>query len=208
MTHSQNTDEEIEHVKQLLFSDTPELAFKILTNWDKDHVSQHFEMFCPMFPLLCLEHLPYLLDGYDQLNFESRQLTNVPVQVGELKHLRTLILRDNSLSSLPTELWQLGTLVNLDLGANLFEDFPAVLGQLTNLRTLNLEANDIAVLPPAIGKLTCLISLDLNDNKLTSLPKEIQQLTQLQQLELINNPLPKQTIEQLHTWLPNCDIKC
>lgn len=198
--------EDIVHIKQLLFSDTPELAFKILTNWDKDVVRQHFEMFCPMFPLLCLEHLPYLLDGYDQLNFESRQLTSVPAQIDEIKSLRTLILNDNKLSTLPQELGLLSGLVNLDLSINSFEEFPMVLGQLTNLYTLNLEGNKISTLPPEIGQLTRLISLNLNDNKIAKFPEEIQQLTNLQRLELMDNPLSKQTIEQLHTWLPNCDI--
>lgn len=201
-----NTLEDVSHIKQLLFSDTPELAFKMLTNWNKDTVNQHFAMECSMFPLLCLQHLPFLLDGYDKLNFEGKQLSTLPPQIGEVKHLRTLILSNNSLSVLPDKLGCLKTLVNLDLGTNLLKKFPGVLGQLTNLYTLRLEGNEISSLPPIIGSLARLISLNLNDNKITSFPEEFKQLTHLKQLEIINNPLPKSEIEKVQEWLPDCEV--
>ena len=200
------TEKDIDHVKQLVFSDTPELAFKMLTNWDKTLVSRHFEIECAMFPFLCLQYLPFLLDGFDKFNLEDRRLTALPPQIGELKYLKTLILHDNMLRKLPGEISRLKHLSHLDLGFNFFEEFPPQLGELTNLYVLTLEHNKLTSLLPAIGSLTNLISLDLSDNQITRFPEEIKQLTRLQSLEVINNPLPKSEIEKLKTWLPNCEI--
>lgn len=201
------TAKDIEYVKELIFSDTPELAYEMLTNWDKTLVKDHFRIESGMFPFLCLQHLPFLLEGCDKLNLESRRLVTVPTHIGKLQYLRTLLLRGNKLRSLPTEVVQLTHLSHLDLSHNLFEAFPREICELKNLYTLNLEHNELKRIPAGIGHLTKLISLDLNDNQIIYLPEEMRQLTQLKSLEIIHNPIPPSEIVKLKRWLPGCDIR-
>ncbi|OJJ23460.1 hypothetical protein BKI52_03605 [marine bacterium AO1-C] len=201
------TEKDIDHIKQLIFSDTPELAFEMISGWDKTLIRQHFEIECTLFPLLCLQYFPFLLEGYAKFNLEARQIQALPPQVGELKFLDHLMLQDNMLSDLPEELGQIEYLKHLNLSFNCFEVFPEVIGALKNLRTLNMEHNDLGNISDSIGNLRQLISLDLNDNKIAHLPETMANLTQLKSLEIINNPIPEEEINQLRTQLPNCEIR-
>lgn len=200
------TEKDIDHIKQLIFSDTPELAFEMISGWDKTLIRQHFEIECTLFPLLCLQYFPFLMEGYAKFNLEARQIKTLPPQIGELKFLDNLVLQDNMLSELPEELGQIEHLTHLNLSFNFFELFPEVVGELKNLRTLNMEHNDLTNILPNIGNLTNLITLNLNDNKISHLPSEMARLTQLKSLEIINNPIPVEEITQLKDQLPNCEI--
>ena len=201
------TEKDIDHIKQLIFSDTPELAFEMISGWDKSLIRQHLEIECTLFPLLCLQYFPFLLEGYAKFNLEARQIKALPAQIGELKFLDHLMLQDNTLDELPEELGQIEYLKHLNLSFNYFEIFPEVIAMLKNLRTLNMEHNDLSNISDNIGHLTQLVSLNLNDNKITHLPDSMMNLSQLKSLEIMNNPIPEEEVGLLKTRLPHCDIQ-
>ena len=96
----------------------------------------------------------------------NNQLTQLPVEIGQLTQFTLLYLSNNKLTQLPVEI-----------------------GQLTRLTTLNLSYNKLNQLPVEIRQLTRLTTLNLSYNKLTQLPVEIGHLTQLTELYLGNNPI-------------------
>jgi internalin A len=121
------------------------------------------------------------------LDLRSNQLTVLPESIEQLTNLTSLDLSDNQLTALPESIEQLTNLTSLDLSDNQLTALPESIGQLTNLTFLNLSGNQLTALPESIGQLTNLTSLNLSDNQLTALPESIGQLTNLKFLQLLNN---------------------
>lgn len=124
-----------------------------------------------------------------RLLLDSKNLTILPLEIGQLTSLTALVLRNNQLTNVPVEIGQLTSLTDLGLQKNQLTDLPVEIGQLTNLTDLRLEDNQLTGLPVEIGQLTSLTYLDLSRNQLNSLPVEIGQLTSLTTLGLLNNQL-------------------
>ena len=77
---------------------------------------------------------------------------DIPVEIGYLTNLRTLILNNNQLTG----------------------EIPLEIGNLTNLTDFRIYNNQLTgEIPSEIGNLTNLTLLYLNNNKLTSLPESI-----------------------------------
>ena len=125
--------------------------------------------------------------GYNQLS------GSIPPELGNLTHLKWLILFDNQLTgSIPPELGNLTHLKWLILFDNqLTGSIPPELGNLTHLEWLDLDDNQLSgSIPPELGNLTHLESLGLDDNQLTgSIPPELGNLTHLKWLDLARNQL-------------------
>src|SRR5258706_5745637 len=77
-----------------------------------------------------------LSSGFSRLRLET--LTELPESLGQLTHLRSLIIAGSSLTSLPEWLCQLRQLQKLDLEENELTALPESLCQLTHLRWLDL----------------------------------------------------------------------
>ncbi|CAN1755051.1 Serine/threonine-protein kinase BRI1-like 2 [Linum perenne] len=150
------------------------------------------------------------LGRVSSLELTSASLSGeIPPQLGELTHLRTLKLGLNSLTgNLPPEIGNLTSLVTLDLSGNGLEGkLPVEIGKLTRLKFLDLNSNffsgqipgeifnnfreltsvDISnnslsgEIPPEIGNLTNLIELYIGTNSFSGgIPPEIGSLTRLQ----------------------------
>ncbi|CAN1180599.1 Leucine-rich repeat receptor protein kinase EMS1 [Linum perenne] len=150
------------------------------------------------------------LGRVSSLELTSASLSGeIPPQLGELTHLRTLKLGFNSLTgNLPPEIGNLTSLVTLDLSGNGLEGkLPVEIGKLTRLKFLDLNSNffsgeipgeifnnfreltsvDISnnslsgEIPPEIGNLTNLIELYIGTNSFSGgIPPEIGSLTRLQ----------------------------
>src|SRR5258708_30830560 len=75
------------------------------------------------------------------LNLSGLNLSQVPVELGQLTNLQELYLNSNQLSQVPVELGQLTNLQELDLNNNQLSQVPVELGQLTNLQQLYLSSN-------------------------------------------------------------------
>ena len=129
------------------------------------------------------------------LNLSYNNLTQLPVEIGQLTQLTILNLSNNKLTHLPVEIWQLTQLTSLLLTTNNLTKLPVEIGQLTRLTKLDLQDNELTQLPVEIGQLIRLTTLYLSNNKLTKLPVEIGQLKQLTKLYLSNNKLTKLPVE-------------
>ncbi|PRX57513.1 leucine-rich repeat domain-containing protein [Flagellimonas meridianipacifica] len=124
-----------------------------------------------------------------ELRLNSRDISFLPPEIGQLSELIILDLEDNSLPTLPVEIWQIFNLRELDLTAIGLSALPPEIGQLENLTTLSLSLNNLVDLPPEIGNLSNLRELFVTTNNLPDLPPEIGQLSSLMGLYLSDNEL-------------------
>ncbi len=125
----------------------------------------------------------------------------LPVELGDLEYLTTLILGINSISgAIPKELGNLTRLTQLNLEDNSLDgDLPAEIGQLERLTSLRLANNQLAGrIPPELGNLERLTALDLSGNRFSGgLPQELGELTQLTILLLGENFLAGEIPDEL-----------
>ena len=138
-------------------------------------------------------------EQWEELDLSGTNLTELPPEIGNLGHLKRLILGKwdeenkvsvrNQLTTLPEELWQLQQLEKLDLSFNQFTALPEAIATLTNLITLYLSGNHLTVLPEAIATLINLTSLDLSNNQFKAVPEAIATLINLTSLNLSRNQL-------------------
>ena len=128
------------------------------------------------------------LKGIKRLTL-SENLTTFPMEILTLSDtLEILDLSHNQLSTLPKEIAQLKHLKIAFFSNNLFEEVPDVFRESENLYMLGFKSNQIErfdedILPPSISWLI------LTDNKLKSLPNSIGVLTKLQKCALSGNQL-------------------
>ena len=81
-----------------------------------------------------------LLDLSICTNFTD-PLQEIPEDIGKLKNLETLNLKENNLRGLPDSLWTLSNLRELDLSLNRFSTISDEVLQLQQLKKLNLKFN-------------------------------------------------------------------
>ena len=129
------------------------------------------------------------------LNLEENNLTGrIPVELGNLSDLTTLMLAWNQLSgSAPSELGNLTNLTTLTLSYNqLTGSIPPELGNLSNLTLLHFSDNKLSgPIPPELGNLSNLNYLYLQMNHTLSgpIPPELGNLSNLTTLFLSESQL-------------------
>ena len=156
-------------------------------------------------------------EGWQELDLSGQELTELPVEIGKLKQLESLILgkkiegyeyvgnrnlakvSGNNLKTLPLELLGLPNLRKLDISGNPLESIPDVVTQILHLEELILIRVELTEIPDAIAKLTNLTQLDLRYNQITQIPEAIAKLTNLTQLDLRYNQITQipEAIENL-----------
>jgi internalin A len=124
-----------------------------------------------------------------ELNLSGLELTEVPLEIGQLVNLRELDLSGNQISIIPDEIGQLTNLEHLDLRNNQIVIIPEAIGQLVNLQRLYLTYNKISVVPKVIGQLVNLQRLALRNNQISVIPEVIGQLVSLQRLSFSRNQI-------------------
>jgi len=132
-----------------------------------------------------LKSLPYLT----HLDLSDFNLKTIPLQIKELKNLRELYLRNDSLSSGYNILAPLN-LEKLDISKNQLKSIPKDLAALSQLKHLNLSENSIE--NGGTSQLSFLKNLEwlsLGSNSFTNIPNEIQALTNLIHLDLSRNEI-------------------
>ncbi|CAN1755053.1 Leucine-rich repeat receptor protein kinase EMS1 [Linum perenne] len=134
------------------------------------------------------------LGRVSSLELTSASLSGeIPPQLGELTHLRTLKLGLNSLTgNLPPEIGNLTSLVTLDLSGNGLEGgLPSSIGNLSFLSSLDLHGNSLSgTIPVEMRNLLQLEYLDLSGNRLFGeIPESLCILSSLNHLNLSGNEL-------------------
>jgi internalin A len=118
------------------------------------------------------------------LNLSHNKLTQLPPEIKELKNLTTLNLFHNRLAQLPLEILELKYLIVLNVGKNKLTQLPSEIGKLKKLTTLDLGLNPLTKISTEIGELINLTELNLSRTELTRLPPEIKELKNLRRLNL------------------------
>ncbi|MEH2140405.1 leucine-rich repeat domain-containing protein [Nostoc sp.] len=144
-------------------------------------------------------------EGWQELDLSGQELTELPVEIGKLKQLESLILgkkvesdeyvgsryfekvSGNNLKTLPLELSGLPNLRKLDISSNPLESIPDVVTQILHLEELILIRVELTEIPEAIANLSNLTQLHLSRNQITEIPEAIAKLTNLTQLHLNSN---------------------
>ncbi|CAN1755050.1 Leucine-rich repeat receptor protein kinase EMS1 [Linum perenne] len=143
------------------------------------------------------------LGRVSSLELTSASLSGeIPPQLGELTHLRTLKLGLNSLTgNLPPEIGNLTSLVTLDLSGNGLEGkLPVEIGKLTRLKFLDLNSNFFSGQIPGeiFNNFRELTSVDISNNSLSGeIPPEIGHCKSLKMLTLSFNSLTGAFPEEL-----------
>ena len=134
-------------------------------------------------------------DGFvTELSLPENNLTGtLPAQLGDLTHLRRLVLDNNELTGrVPPELGNLGELTMLDLSWNALEgSIPSELGMLTSLDTLDLFSNDLTgTIPPTLADLGSVRRFALGWNELSGpIPAGLGSLVNVTYMNVSRNEL-------------------
>lgn len=98
----------------------------------------------------------------EELRLNTLQLSELPPEIGQLRHLKSLCVWGNQLTKLPVEIYQLTNLSKLNLGRNLLITLPDEIGHFKQMRELNVLGNQIKQLPKTIDQLPFLEVLRIN----------------------------------------------
>ncbi|GBO51562.1 hypothetical protein APA_526 [Pseudanabaena sp. lw0831] len=146
-------------------------------------------------------------EGWTELDLSGNDLSELPMEIGKLTQLETLILgkrledsekvrnrylqkiSGNNLKMLPLELLNLPNLRKLDLSGNPLESIPIVITQMLQLEELSLLRVALNKIPDEISNLVNLRQLDLRYNKITQIPDALANLANLTQLDLRSNQI-------------------
>mmetsp|Transcript_649 Transcript_649/g.952 ORF Transcript_649/g.952 Transcript_649/m.952 type:complete len:956 (-) Transcript_649:293-3160(-) len=128
-----------------------------------------------------------LWENLSDLNISFNKLQSVPDNIGNLKYLESLDLRNNSITFLPSSLCKPKWLKVLDLQNNNLMSLPIDIGSLVSLQILNLHYNHLKLLPDSVCSLQNLRYLDVAFNSLVSLPVNVGKLKELLHLDFSRN---------------------
>ena len=149
----------------------------------------------------------------------THDLVSLPNDIGELKELTSLGLKNCDLTSLPERFGELESLTELNMGSCYkLQSLPERFGELRSLTSLNLGlCSELTSLPEGFGELAALTTLDLCDcGSLTTLPERFGELD-LKELDLgacealvmdteINKIVEMKNLEDLKIWASNISV--
>lgn len=136
------------------------------------------------FPLEILD----LADSLEILDLSHNQLSELPIELAQLKKLKIAFFSDNLFTSVPKVFKELEHLYMLGFKANQIEHFEEDILPLT-ISWLILTDNKIKRLPHSIGKLHRLRKCALAGNDIRELPDTMQACQELELLRLSANSL-------------------
>jgi Leucine-rich repeat (LRR) protein len=141
------------------------------------------------------------------LDLSSNSISEIPIDICRLTNLKSLNLFSNEITSLPEVMGQLFQLTSLDLSYNRLNEIPESFCMLINLQELNLRDGNrggkLSCIPPVLFHLKALKKLNLPENNISTIPHEIARLTNLMELDLSDNNIS--TIPREITHLTNLE---
>ncbi|CAF1434512.1 unnamed protein product [Adineta ricciae] len=123
------------------------------------------------------------------LQFDQKNLKEIPPEICLMSGLRTLSLNSNDIRLLPDNLRNLISLKNLFLKYNHIESLSSIIfnHHLSKLEILQLDGNLLYSLPSSFSYLATLKQLNLSKNRFSTIPQAILYLPNLQLLDLSGN---------------------
>ncbi|CAO3656423.1 unnamed protein product [Mucor hiemalis] len=177
----------------LLLSPPPYLKLTHLTTTPDIHYSNLIELDISKNRLSQLPIQIQQLVHLRILNVTSNQLNEIPKVLYALKELQVLNLSQNQIKVIPEEMpSQLPNLITLRIAANLIDTLPSCLHDWKKMRQLQLGSvyggNRLVQLPDTLSEMSCLQELDVSYNQLTSLPTNLE-IPSLLSLNISHNQL-------------------
>ena len=137
-----------------------------------------------------ISNLSSRIKSLNQLEFLDLRLTKVtelPIEIGELKHMTKFECSKLS-KSLPSSFCKLTSLKEFDVSfENIENPFPEEFGELKSLECLTTSSRGLNQLPASFGKLDNLKRLDLTYAKFKEFPLVLAELKNLDNLGLRDN---------------------
>ena len=122
-----------------------------------------------------------------ELIINNSNISKFPESFSNLKSLEVIELRNANLSLLPDFFGNFTQLTELDLYNNKLSDIPTTFLNLKNLKYLNFSLNKFKIIPEIICSLSSLESLNFSSNFLKSIPNCIFNLTNLTEFNIDYN---------------------
>lgn len=98
----------------------------------------------------------------------NHELKILPENIGQLKHLRKLIIAYDNFDSLPESLGELAELNEIIADHNHLQSLPGSMAKLSNLEVLDVNHNELRELPPCIKKIAGLKYVNFTHNYIKS----------------------------------------
>ena len=129
-----------------------------------------------------------LLDLYNkkELDYQIKEIKEIPKEIGQLQNLQYINLSHNEIKEIPKEIGYLRKLETLYLYNNEIKEIPKEIGQLSELEFLDITNNQLKKIPKEIGQLRKLKEISLSFNQINKILKEIGQLDELIYIEINN----------------------
>lgn len=123
----------------------------------------------------------------------ANELTSLPKGFGTIPELMELRIHSAKLDSLPAELTYMGGLRNLEIQNNMSDTlhFPSTIGYLSSLTSLLIFNSNIDTIPQSFGHLKKLKELTLVMCGLQKIPAPVTRISTLEQLIVDNNQIQK-----------------
>jgi len=134
-----------------------------------------------------LSDLKHLTTFYCNGGMTRNQISTIPEEFRNLKHLKKIGMKSNKLTTLPDWLGELAEVEWLNFQSNKINRIPDSITNLTKLRTLDVRYNEITSLPEDLGNCSELWWLDIGFNALTEVPSSLSKLKKLYTLKISNN---------------------
>ena len=131
------------------------------------------------------------------------QVFHLPIEIGNLEHLESLILHGSNLHAIPTTIGNLSQLKHLDITCinNDGYQFPDSLKRLQSLETLILPINNLAEVPSWISHLKKLKKFIILTNPIKKLPDFLENLQNLEELDISSTDITE--VPPVLARLPN-----
>ena len=127
---------------------------------------------------------------FKKIVFYGCSFKELPSNIGSLKKLETLSIRQGSLLSLPNELFKLVELRYLDLYNNKkLRVISGNIGNLKKLTYLDLAGTSVEEIPASIGQCNSLINITANACKIKKIPPQLGNCSKLQYLHVPYNQI-------------------
>ena len=114
----------------------------------------------------------------------NAQITSIPAEIGNLRYLLRLVIRENQLTSIPAEIGNIHCLQQLDLSRNQITSIPVEIGNLHGLKELDLSHNTLTTIPTQLCHFSDDAYFDITSNPNVFVPSNV--------LEMLNRQIHKQ----------------